>query len=429
MDAFLAGTPRSFIRRIGDPNIAYSSIQAAVYVQDDFRVKKGLTLSPGIRYEVQNHLHDTSNFGPRFGITYAPFKNGKTTLRASAGIFYAWLQPNTFEQTLRVDGFRQQEINIVNPTYPDPGAMGTALPTSRYLLSPNLQMVRLPRISLGLDQTITPRVRFSSAYTHVSSSNQQRGLNLNAPVNGVRPNPAFTNIVEVVTDGRLRQNQLTNNVQVNLSASSAAVNRPRFNVMRTQFNLSYIVARSRNNVEGVFTPPSTGNIQDDWGPAQNDIHNRVNFSVNTTALKNFTVNVTLNALSAPPYTIRSGVDTNGDLIYNDRPAGVGRNTLRGQGQRTVNMFVSYTRAIGKRPEGPVGPGLVVTRAGEGGMANVSMAALEDSRYRLNFIVQAINLTNHANYSGFIGTQNSQLFRQPTTVSNMRKVEFLMNFQF
>ena len=56
MDAFLAGTPRSFIRRIGDPNIAYSSIQAAVYVQDDIRVKKGLTLSPGVRYEVQNHL-------------------------------------------------------------------------------------------------------------------------------------------------------------------------------------------------------------------------------------------------------------------------------------------------------------------------------------------------------------------------------------
>ena len=93
------------------------------------------------------------------------------------------------------------------------------------------------------------------------------------------------------------------------------------------------------------------------------------------------------------------------------------------------MFVSYTRAIGKRPEGPVGPGVVVTRAGEEGMANVAMGALEDSRYRVNFIVQAINLTNHANYTGYVGTQNSPLFRQPTTVNNMRKVEFLMNFQF
>jgi len=30
------------------------------------------------------------------------------------------------------------------------------LPTSRYLLSPDLQMVRLPRISVGVDQTVTP---------------------------------------------------------------------------------------------------------------------------------------------------------------------------------------------------------------------------------------------------------------------------------
>ena len=37
------------------------------------------------------------------------------------------------------------------------------------------------------------------------------------------------------------------------------------------------------------------------------------------------------AQAAAPYTIRSGVDTNGDLIFNDRPAGVGRNTLRGKG--------------------------------------------------------------------------------------------------
>jgi hypothetical protein len=426
LDAFLAGTPRSFIRRIGDPNIAYSSIQAAVYVQDDIRVRRGLTLSPGVRYEVQNHLSDTSNFGPRFGITYAPFKSGKTTLRGSAGIFFAWLQPNTFEQTLRVDGFRQQEINIVNPTYPDPGTTGTALPTSKYLLSPQLQMVRLPRFSAGIDQTVTPRVRFSSTYTHVESSNLQRGSNLNAPVNGVRPNPAFTNIIEVNSDAGQRQNQLNTNVQVSLSASSAAVNRPRFNLRRTQFALSYIVGRNWNNTEGAFAPPATGNLTDDWAVTQNQ---RANFAVNSTALKNFTVNVTVQAQAAPPYTIRSGVDTNGDLIFNDRPAGVGRLTLRGQGQRTINMFVSYTRAIGPRPEGPAGPGVVVTRAGEEGMANVAMGALEDSRYRVNFIVQAINLTNHANYGGFVGTQNSQLFRQPTTVSNMRKVEFLMNFQF
>ena len=33
-------------------------------------------------------------------------------------MFYNWLGANVYEQTLRVDGVRQQEINIVNPSYP-----------------------------------------------------------------------------------------------------------------------------------------------------------------------------------------------------------------------------------------------------------------------------------------------------------------------
>ena len=49
--AFRAGTPRSYTLRIGDPNIDYSNVQAGVYLQDDIRVRKNLTLSPGIRYE------------------------------------------------------------------------------------------------------------------------------------------------------------------------------------------------------------------------------------------------------------------------------------------------------------------------------------------------------------------------------------------
>src|SRR6266545_4693602 len=82
LSAFEAGRPRSYTRRIGDPNIDYFNLQAAGYLQDDIRIRKGLTLSPGLRYEAQTHLSDYSAFGPRIGITWAPFKSGKTTLRA-----------------------------------------------------------------------------------------------------------------------------------------------------------------------------------------------------------------------------------------------------------------------------------------------------------------------------------------------------------
>jgi hypothetical protein len=36
--------------------------------------------------------------------------------------------------------------------------------------------------------------------------------------------------------------------------------------------------------------------------------------------------------SAPPITVRTGLDNNGDTVFNDRPAGYGRNSERGIGQ-------------------------------------------------------------------------------------------------
>ena len=54
--AFEAGLPTQFTQRIGDPLVEYPQYQFGWYVQDDFRVRKNLTLSFGVRHEVQNHV-------------------------------------------------------------------------------------------------------------------------------------------------------------------------------------------------------------------------------------------------------------------------------------------------------------------------------------------------------------------------------------
>ena len=45
-------------------------------MQDDLRLRPNLTFSPGLRYEMQTHVHDLTGFGPRLGLTWAPGKNG-----------------------------------------------------------------------------------------------------------------------------------------------------------------------------------------------------------------------------------------------------------------------------------------------------------------------------------------------------------------
>ena len=49
LDAFNAGLPTTFARNVGDPLVSVSAVQAGLYIQDDFRVRKDLTISGGVR--------------------------------------------------------------------------------------------------------------------------------------------------------------------------------------------------------------------------------------------------------------------------------------------------------------------------------------------------------------------------------------------
>ena len=149
--------------------------------------------------------------------------------------------------------------------------------------------------------------------------------------------------------------------------------------------------------------------------------------MNTQALRNFSASLNLNASSASRYTIRTGTDDNSDGIFNDRPAGVGRNTAYTSAQWTLNGYFSYVMAFGtRRPtSGPGGIGITV----QGDRPTVTTFAAPPARFRIQFNVQAQNLTNHNNYAGYSGTLTSPFFGQPTFVVNPRKIDFSIGLFF
>jgi hypothetical protein len=454
LDDYTAGTPRSFTLRTGDPVISYKNVQAGFYVQDDVRVRKNLTFSPGLRYELQTHLNDVNNFGPRFGITWSPGRSGKTTLRGSAGIFYDWLPTSTYEQTLRVDGFRQREANVINPTFPYRGPIGPGAPTNRYLLSDDLHMQRLTRLSAGIDRQVTKGLRVNATYAHTSGNQLLRGQNLNAPVDGVRPDPNFSNVVLVVDDAESRQNNVNVGFTLNLNTATpgptminggnmimmigpppppppgaGGASNPanaRWNWRRLNVFGNIGISRSLNDTEGAFNIPATGYLGDDWGPANNDVHRRFNIGISSGQLRNLNANLNINLSSAPPYTIRTGTDDNADLVFNDRPFDVGRNTLRASGQLTLNGFFNYGWSFGKPVERTGG---ISIRSEGGGLAVSQAAAQSAGRYRLSVIVNVQNLTNHGNLIGYTGTLTSINFGKPTTVQGTRKVDIGLGLSF
>jgi hypothetical protein len=423
--AYQEARPQSFSRRIGDPNIEYWYLQAGLYLQDDIKISKGLTLTPGVRYELQTHLHDRSNVQPRFGITWAPFKSGRTTLRASAGVFGEWLNTGTYEQSLRVDGFRQQSVNISDPAYPDPGPL-TAAPTDRYVLGPGLKMPRTARVSAGVSQRLGTRFSVGTTYAYSRGSDLFVGRNLNAPVDGVRPDVQFANVIEVTSAGRSRQQTIGTNVSVDLSKPSDRANTRFFVPTRSlQAYAYYSVNFAKDDTGGPFSVPSTGNLADDWGPSNNDVRHNVTFGMNTGLVRNLSASLYVYASSARPLTITTGLDDNGDLIFNDRPAGLGRNSARTSGQWNSSANFNYSIALGKRQIS--GSGVSISSVNGVLSANAMTQAVP--RYRVIIGVSIQNLTNHANYSTYNGVMNSPLFLQPIFPQGVRTVRFNLGLSF
>jgi Carboxypeptidase regulatory-like domain len=426
--AYDAGRPRSYTRRVGDPNIDYNYFQGSIYTQDDFRIRRNLTLSGGVRYEAQAHVGDLDNVMPRLGVTWAPGTAGTTTLRASWGIFTQWLPTSTYEQTLRVDGERQKEIDLANPPYPIITDLSSliAAPVSKYQLSDDLALPRLTRVSLGIDRRYK-QIQASATYAYIRGGAVTRGENLNAPVNGVRPDARYSNVIEVVSDGGSRQQQVQTNLTINQGALFPLnKSAPRINFKRVTLFLNYTLAKNRNNSDGAFAVPAFGDIDLDWGPAGNDVRHRLNASLNNQIIKNLGLSLSFNSSSASPYTLRTGLDDNGDLIFNDRPAGVGRNTERGDGAFNMNLNVNYNWTFGPPAGGPPPIGVFINGAG----ASPEVRTFDQpARFRIGIFLFANNLTNHANYVGYSGTITSPFFRQATAVTNTRRVEAGLNFGF
>ena len=426
IEAFEAGLPRSYTRRIGDPNVSYFNLQSALYLQDDIRIRRGLSVTPGVRIETQTHIKGVT-VDPRLGGTWAPFKNGKTTFRVSWGVFHDWLQTNTYEQTIRIDGFRQQELNIANPSYPQPPlAITGGIPADRYLLSPGLKHPRNSRISGGVDHAFTPRIRLNATYRYVRGEGVFRGLNLNAPVNGVRPSPEFGNIIQVVGDGAMRQHVWNFGGQTNPPQQQGRT-APRWDFRRFNFFGNYSLAWSENNTDGAFSVPATGSLDAEWGNAFSHAKHRFFGGFLTQAFRDVGVQLNMNAQLGTAYGIQTGNDDNGDLIFNDRPLGVARNTLLTDPVFNLNMFVNYSFTFGPSIQLP--PGVQFGPGAGGGLTVTTFTPPDQGRYRMTINMQVYNLTNRTNFSGYVGNLRSDFFGQPTTSQMARRFHLGMGLQF
>src|SRR5205085_5510579 len=100
--------PAIYTQFTGSGSVDLAIHELSAYIQDEWRVRPGLTVSPGFRYEAQFNPgyyaatapqkrfplatsipNDVGMFAPRFGIAWDVNNSGRTIVRAGGGLFYA----------------------------------------------------------------------------------------------------------------------------------------------------------------------------------------------------------------------------------------------------------------------------------------------------------------------------------------------------
>jgi len=424
LSAYDAGRPTTYTQRMGNPLVDYSHAQLGLYAQDDVRLARSLSMSVGLRQEIQSHADDYLNIAPRLGMTWSPFRNGSTTVRGGAGIFYDWYDAQTYEQTLRVNGVKQTDLVIQNPGFPDPfsNGSGNVLPSSRYQQADDLTLPTILRTNVGVERSVGKFGRINAGYSFVRGRDLFRGRNVNAPLaDGRRPDPTVGNVTQVESTARSRAHMINTGFNMNLPWH------------RTFLFVNYGFANAMNDTDGPFSLPANSlDPGAEWGPSPTDVRHRVSGMFNMNLWGNFKLATIFNGNSAQPYNITTGLDDNNDTVSNDRPAGVGRNSARASGRWDMGARLSYTFGFGRRPgaDGPGGGQMIMIRGGAletpmGGFAG----GAEDKRWRVELYLAGTNIFNHTNLMGYSGVMTSPFFGDPTSAGPSRKLELGARFGF
>ncbi len=454
---YQAGTPDQYQANIIETPLARVLLfDAAAFYQDDWHARPNLIVSYGLRYEVQNRIHDYTDFAPRLALAWVPGKIGKlqpkTVIRVGYGWFYdRFTVPNSFNsgtgtpymiQAIHQDGVHQQSYVVNQPSFFDPSApiqasmlqMEASSRPTIFSVDPHLHAALNMQAGVGIDRQFGKHLTGNMTYLYTRGIHQYFTNVVTAPdfdestYTLTSPTPAVYNN-QFQSGGYFAQHQILLTTTV------------RFGKLSLHGNYSFGDAKS--DTQGVNSTPSVAQKPGlDYGRASFGIHHRLLLIGTYSVPHGITLASLLVAQSGMPYNLTIGDDLTGNNQFNARPTyGVcgasdvvstpygcldanpigKRESLvpygLGTGPANVSMHLRLSKAIGIGPHvrGATGTG---GSSGGGGMegrglsSNQSRPKLDATvprRYSLTLVAGAMNVFNIVNRAPENGVLKSRLF--------------------
>jgi outer membrane receptor protein involved in Fe transport len=354
------------------------------FVQDQWRVTPKLSLSLGVRYDVEGYPsryvpnRDYNNVQPRIGLAYS--WNPKGVVRAGFGIFHDRLGTvgqgfNTVEYNSRGDmqnapllfpavvPLRGRYTSTVVQGPPASAAAVTFLttgqtptmgsPTINVLLDRNLETPYSEQASLQLSQELPGGIAVTAGYLFVHGT-QLVGLTSN--LNGVAtPRPLGSQLTPGKTFFGGRRFPELGDISALTNVGDSAYHGGTLEVER-RFGLglgihgSYTFSKTMSDGGTDAASSITDNEApgvSEWALSRQHLAHRFTLSLleqvpqSVPWLRDFKFSSLVSVESGRPFTVFAGIDANGDgNPLSDRPGTLGRNTLIGPGFASVDVRVA-----------------------------------------------------------------------------------------
>ena len=437
----LGGGATQFSIGAGNPAASVNQMDAGLFVGDEWRVRPNLTVSLGLRYELQTNIGDWRDLAPRVAIawspTFGPQGKSKTVLRAGFGTFYDRFPLANTLTAQRFNGIVQQQYVVSNPDFfpniPSLASLASARSTQVVeRVASDLQAPYLLQTVISLERQLPGHTTLALTYTNARGLHLLRSRDISAPFSG---SPLFL----MESSGVYNQNQFIANMNSKLNAGFSLFS-------------FYVLNRAKSDTDGVNTfIANPSDYSGEYGPAATDIRHRLTIGGSISTRWNLRLSPFVILQSGPPFDITAGRDLYGTTLFNGRPGIVtdptkpgvvrteyglldpnptpsepllGRNFGRGPGQKTVNLRIAKTIGFGPAKEGSAprvradssGGGATLGIPGGGQLRNIIGAPSTSRRYNLIVSMSIRNLLNHNNPGPITGDLTSPLFGRANRVA-------------
>lgn len=392
---YLSNQPDVWTAQQGAGRGLYWINELGAFAQDEIDLRSNLRVTIGLRYQWQTYISDRDNFAPRVSLAWSPGRH--TVLRAGAGIFYDRTSGD-FPGTFKIhNGTVLHSVQVLNPGYPSaipPSVTLDSLPTSLVREAANLRAPYKIQYSVDIERQLNKQFALTIGYAGITGISMFRSRDANAPLPPDYtqiPDPDLGFVQQIESGGRL----LSNSLEVTLRGKG-----DRWFTGQAK----YVLSRTMDNADGINWYPQNQYLPNaEWARASIDRLHRFNAIGRVNSDHWLSIGISATLYSAAPYTETAGADLYNTGLNNARPAGVARNTLQGGATTDFDLLWDHDVRLGDRskPEGRT----------------------------LNFGVSAFDVLNHPNFVTYAGSQQSPLFRQPTTALPGRQLQFGVRYSF